>query len=189
MSDDRDLWARACDGDGEAFGVLFDRYHARVRRHAGRLVEDAADIDDVASAAFLELWRRRRHVRIVDDSVLPWLLVVTTNVTRNLARSRRRYRRFLRALPPPRAALDAAEQALATDVTGADTRVRRALGSLSDVDARLIALVAVGDLPVAEAAEATGLTVSAAKSRLHRARARLREELGDMEFATQEVER
>ncbi len=189
MSDDRDLWARACDGDGEAFGVLFDRHHARVRRQAGRLVEDAADIDDVAAAAFLELWRRRRHVRIVDDSVLPWLLVVATNVTRNLARSRRRYRRFLGALPPPRPVLDAAEQAFATDMTGADARVRGALASLSEVDARLIALVALGDLPVAEAAEATGLTVSATKSRLHRARARLREELGDMELARREVER
>lgn len=189
MSDDRDLWARACDGDGEAFGVLFDRHHSRVRLHAGRLVEDAADVDDVAAAAFLELWRRRRQVRIVDDSVLPWLLVVTTNVTRNLARSRRRYRRFLGALPPPRAALDAADEAFATDVTGADVRVRRALRSLSDVDARLIALIALADLSVADAAEATGLTVSAAKSRLHRARARLREELGDMELATQEVER
>lgn len=189
MSDDRDLWARACAGDGESFGVLFDRHHARVRRHAARLVEDAPDVDDVAAAAFLELWRRRRQVRIVDDSVLPWLLVVTTNVTRNLARSRRRYRRFLGALPPPRPALDAAEQAFTEDVSGADARVRKALHSLSDVDARLIALVAVGDLPVAEAAEATGLTVAAAKSRLHRARARLREELGDMEFATQEGDR
>ena len=187
MSDDRDLWARACEGDGEAFGVLFDRHHARVRRHAARLVEDATDVDDVAAAAFLELWRRRVQVRVVDDSVLPWLLVVTTNVTRNLARSRRRYRHVLGALPPPRPVLDAAEQAFATDVTGADARIRKALRSLSDVDARLIALVAVGDLSVAEAAEATGLTVSAAKSRLHRARARLREELGDMEFATQEV--
>lgn len=188
MSDDRDLWARACEGDGEAFGVLFDRHHSRVRLHARRLVDDATDVDDVAAAAFLELWRRRGQVRIVDDSVLPWLLVVTTNVTRNLARSRRRYRRFLGALPPPRPALDAAEQAFTTGVEGADARVRRSLRSLSDVDARLLALVAFGDLSVAEAAEATGLTVSAAKSRLHRARARLREELGDMEFATREVE-
>ena len=78
MSDDRDLWARACAGDGGAFGVLFDRHHGRVRRHAARLVEDATDVDDVAAAAFLELWRRRRQVRIVDDSVLPWLLAPET---------------------------------------------------------------------------------------------------------------
>lgn len=188
MSDDRDLWARACDGDGEAFGVLFDRHHTRVRLHAGRLVEDAGDVDDVAAAAFLELWRRRRQVRIVDDSVLPWLLVVTTNVTRNLARSRKRYRRFLGALPPPRPALDAADEAFAAGATDVGVRVRRALRSLSDIDARLIALVAVAELSIAEAAEATGLTVSAAKSRLHRTRVRLREELGDMEFVMQEVE-
>ena len=188
MSDDRDLWARACDGDGEAFGVIFDRHRGRVRRHAVRLVEDAIDVDDVEAATFLELWRKRGRVHIVDDSVLPWLLVVTTNVTRNLARSRRRYRRFLGALPPPRPALDAAEQAFAADVAGTDARIRRALRSLSDVDARLIALVAVGDLSVAEAADATGLSVSAAKSRLHRARVRLREQLKDMEFATREVE-
>jgi RNA polymerase sigma factor (sigma-70 family) len=189
MSDDRGLWARACDGDGEAFGVLFDRHRSRVRVHAGRLVENITDVDDVEAAAFLELWRRRRQVRVVDNSVLPWLLVVATNVTRNLVRSRRRYRRFLGTLPPPRPALDSAEEAFVADVTGADTRVRRALRALPDIDARLMALVAVADLSVADAAEATGLTVSAAKSRLHRARARLREELGDMEFAAREVER
>lgn len=189
MSDDRDLWNRACEGDGEAFGVIFDRHHAAVRRQAVRLVEDVGDVDDVAAAAFLELWRRRAHVRVVDESVLPWLLVVTTNVTRNLARSRRRHRRFLGTLPPPRPALDAAEQAFASDLAGADARVRRALRSLSDIDARLLALVAFGDLSVQEAADATGLTVSGAKSRLHRARLRLREELGDVERVTQEVDR
>ncbi len=68
-----------------------------------------------------------------------------------------------------------------TDTTGPPLPVRcRCDGSSR--------LVAVGDLSVAEAADATGLSVSAAKSRLHRARVRLREELEDMEFATREVE-
>ncbi|WP_396133584.1 RNA polymerase sigma factor [Arthrobacter sp. 1088] len=45
------------------------------------------DAEDATAAAFLELWRRREGVRLVDGSILPWLLVTTTNTARNLQRS------------------------------------------------------------------------------------------------------
>ncbi len=96
---DEVLWDRSLTGDGEAFGLLFDRHRERVFRHACRLADTRQDAEDVVASAFLELWRCRAKVRLVDGSVLAWLLVTTTNLGRNAARSRRRYRQFLDRLP------------------------------------------------------------------------------------------
>ncbi len=100
-----DDWLLAAGGDGEAFGRLFDAHHARVHRHAARLAGSTHDAEDVLAAAFLELWRQRERVRVVDGSVLPWLLVTTTNLALNQRRWLRRHRAFLDRLPRRQRAL------------------------------------------------------------------------------------
>ncbi|WP_449374720.1 RNA polymerase sigma factor [Arthrobacter psychrolactophilus] len=57
------------------------------------------EAEDVVATVFLELWRRRVKVRLVDGSILPWLLVTTTNVARNTRRAAFRYRKLLNSLP------------------------------------------------------------------------------------------
>lgn len=173
------LWRRSLDGDGEAFGVLFDRHRDRVYRHACRVTRSRHDAEDVVAAAFLELWRRRGEVRLVERSVLPWLLVTTTNLGRNAARSTRRYRHFLERLPRAAEQPDVADVALGTYALGVDERLRTGLRALSRADAHLFVLVALEDFPVAVAAEQLGLSVSAARARLHRVRAKLRAQLED----------
>ena len=117
--------------------------------------------------AFLELWRRRGDARVVDGSLLPWLLVVTTNTVRNVGRARRRHRAVLARLPEPEVSRDPA------DVVGgrsdAATRLA-ALARLTPTDQHLITLVAFDDVSLGDAAIALGL---AAKTRLSRARARM----------------
>ncbi|WP_082484900.1 RNA polymerase sigma factor [Microbacterium sp. Leaf151] len=167
---DADLWREAVAGDGAAYGALFDRHQGRVFRHAYRLLQHVPDAEDATAAAFLELWRRRGAVRLVDGSVRPWLLLTATNCARNLTRSRRRYQAVLDALPrestvdPPPDPLDAALVA--------------AIARLRPRDARLLALVALGDLEIGEAALVVGLTPGAARTRLHRIRATLQSDLG-----------
>ncbi|MEJ5946975.1 sigma-70 family RNA polymerase sigma factor [Pseudokineococcus basanitobsidens] len=173
---DEAWWSAGLRGDADAVGRLFDRHHARVHRHACRLLTSSADAEDVTAAAFFELWRRRRDVRLVNDSVLPWLLVTTTNLARNSARGTRRYRALLERLPRQHHSADAADEVLAGVV---DADVAAALRALRPVDAQLLALVVLEGLPVADAAAAAGLTTGAAKTRLHRARARLRASLAD----------
>lgn len=174
--DEAERWSRARDGDGEAFGALFGDHRERVYRHARRLVESTADAEDVTAAAFLELWRRRRAVRLVDGSVLPWLITTTTNVARNKRRSTFRYRRFLASLPRQERVLDGADVALDQRLD-LDPAMRTALRSLEPKDLSLLALVGLEDYTLADAATATGITTAAAKTRLHRARRRLRQQL------------
>lgn len=177
--DEAALWRGSLDGDGDAFGAVYDLHRDRVHRHACRLVDTVADAEDVVASAFLELWRRREDVRLVDGSVLPWLLVTATNVTRNLARSRRRYRAFLARLPRGDDAPDAAAVVLDRSATGLDPAMLDALRALNVADLRLVTLVVLEDLSLAEAADALGISHTAAKSRMHRARTRLRTRLGE----------
>lgn len=175
-SDEVVLWSRARSGSGEAFGRVFDAHRDRVYRHALRLVDTTHEAEDVTAIAFLELWRRREDVRVVNGSVLAWLLVTTSNVARNQRRAARRYRRFLEALPRPEEVPDAAETALALDL---DSGLRDALRTLRGPDLHLLTLVALEDLPIADAAAAIGITPAAAKTRVHRIRVQLRDHLSD----------
>ncbi len=175
-----ELWSRSLDGDSAAFGELFDRLENRVFRHAHRLIENRHDAEDVTATAFLELWRRRADVRVVNGSVLPWLLVTATNSARNARRSTRRYRALLDALPREADAADAESDFLrAHPLDAMDHRLAVAMGSLNPADARLVSLVVLEGFTIAEAAGILGLTPSAAKTRLHRARLRLRAAVGD----------
>lgn len=174
---DSRLWQRSLAGDGDAFGVLFDRHRDRVFVHACRLAGNRQDAEDVVASAFLELWRLRDRVRLVEGSVLPWLLATTTNVGLNAARSRRRYQRFLERLP--RASQGPGAGGTVVDAVGIDPVVKAAIRSLKRKDAQLLALVALEGYGLEDAASCLQLSPVAARARLHRARRRLRALLGN----------
>lgn len=169
------LWERAREGDAESFAALFERHRDRVFVHALRLLGDVHDAEDVTAVSFLHLWRRRGDVRLAGDSVLPWLLVTTTNTTRNVRRSTRRYRELLSALPRSVHAASAEEEAVTA--SGFSPDLAAALSGLSTIDRHLTALVMLEGLPLSDAASVLNLTVAAAKTRLYRVRTRLRRDL------------
>ncbi|WP_224760575.1 RNA polymerase sigma factor [Salinibacterium sp. ZJ450] len=172
---DVELWQSSLAGDGAAFARLFDRHRDRVFLYARRLLEIPADSEDVTAIAFLELWRRRDDVRIVNDSVLPWLLVTVGNTARNSARARRRHGRFLATLPPadhqPDVHDDIADR---LDGEGERRALRQAMRELSPVDQQLLTLTHFEGLTLHEASDALSIGYGAAKTRLSRARSRLR---------------
>jgi len=171
-SDEEELWSRSIKGEGEAFGLLFDRHRDRVFRHAYRLAGQRHDAEDIMSTAFLELWRQRLKVRIVDGSVLPWLLVTTTNVARNSKRAAFRYRKLLASLPRPDAISNANDDFFLQ--AEMDKDAAKALATLSTADLQLVSLVVFEEYTIAAAAAVLNLTPAAAKSRMHRARQRMK---------------
>jgi RNA polymerase sigma-70 factor (ECF subfamily) len=177
--DEATAWAAVLGNDGDAFVAIFDRHRDRVYRQAFRMTANVHDAEDVTAGAFLELWRRRKAVRVVDGSVLPWLLVTTTNLARNLTRGLRRYRTLIAALPRAdvvRSAEDVAlEQIEELEIA---EKVRDALSGLSPSDAALITLTTFEHYSPAQAAIALGITDGAARTRLHRARTRMAAALG-----------
>ena len=174
--DDRALWDRVLKGDQRAFGMLFDEHRDRVFRVLLLSSAVAADAEDLTAVVFLELWRRRHSARFVDRSLLPWLLVTAGNVARNASRSRRRYERFLASVPAPEIEPDfSLAVAEHLDTRPAVDALNEALARLATVDHALITLTAIEGYTLAEAAEAIGITYGAAKTRLSRARRRLRD--------------
>lgn len=171
-ADDGGLWARSREGEGEAFGLLFDRHRDRVFRHAYRLSGQRHDAEDIMSTAFLELWRRRLKVRLVEGSVLPWLLVTTTNVARNSKRAALRYRKLLDSLPRGDGISNANDDFFLQ--AEMDKDAAKALTTLSTADLQLVSLVVFEEHTIAAAAAVLNLTPAAAKSRMHRARQRMK---------------
>ncbi|RDV45440.1 hypothetical protein DOE76_06290 [Leifsonia sp. ku-ls] len=174
--DEAAAWSAARGGDGPAFASLYDRHRDRVFGHALRLLRERHDAEDVTAVVFLEAWRKRDSVRLVDDSIIGWLLVTTNYAARNHARGARRYRNALSKLPPPPPQRDHAPDVDET-LDGADRgrQVREAFSRLSKRDQDVITLCVLEELTTAQAAEALGVPEGTVKSRLSRARARLTE--------------
>lgn len=180
MRTDATLWLEATSGSESSFGVVYDRYRARIFRRAYAQVRHVSDAEDVVAIVFLEAWRRRRDVRFVDGSLLPWLLVVTTNVTLNTQRAARRHKRLLAAIPAAAETVDPGyeieERLDGQLVTG---RLRQALGKLNPAERRVVELCLIEELPLADAAAALDVPLGSVKSRLSRARRKLQVELGE----------
>lgn len=173
--DEASLCARVASGEAAAFEELYDRHVVRIHAHCARQLGTVQDADDLTAMVFLEAWRRRDAIRVVDGSALPWLLVTATNVALNHRRSRRRYRTALARLPVPGVEPDPAgavtEQA---SLEAAARSLAAALAALADTDRQVVSLCLMEELSYEQAAEALGLTHAAVRSRLMRARKQLR---------------
>ncbi|NQX28486.1 RNA polymerase sigma factor [Microbacteriaceae bacterium VKM Ac-2854] len=172
--DEAAVWASAIAGDAEAFASMYDLHRDRVFGHALRLTRSAHDAEDATAMVFLEAWRKRRSVRLVDGSIIGWLLVTTNYVVRNLMRSMNRYAHALAKLPPSPDADDHAEEiGDRLDRTSRESVVREAFGRLNRADQDIITLCVLEEFSGAQAAAALGIPVGTVKSRLSRAKQRL----------------
>ncbi|MFJ8794086.1 RNA polymerase sigma factor [Streptomyces sp. NPDC102462] len=184
-----DLRTRTRAGDPDAFAALFDAYARAVYNHAFRLTADWSVAEDVMSATFLEAWRLRGKVDTEGGSLRPWLLSITTNVARNHCRSNRRYRAA--AAASAAAAADIRDHA--DEVAGQVDDRRRisatltALGALKRPEREVLVLCLWEGMEYVDAARTLGIPVGTVRSRLSRARKRLRG-LADAELAGDERE-
>ncbi|MFG2566199.1 RNA polymerase sigma factor [Streptomyces sp. NPDC048567] len=162
-------------GDRQAFAVLYEEYARAVYNHAYRLTGDWSTAEEVMSETFLAAWRTRSAVEPEGESLLPWLLGIATNKARNANRGTGRRLAFLARRPAPEPVADIADAAAGqVDDARRLAAVRQALGGLRRQDREVLALCVWSGLDYAEAAEALGVPVGTVRSRLSRARERLR---------------
>jgi RNA polymerase sigma factor (sigma-70 family) len=176
---DASLWAEAATGDPDAFAAVYDRYADRIHGYCYRRSASWHVAEEITSGVFLEAWRRRADVVVDPDAgVLPWLYGVAANLLRNHARSRRRYERFLARIPGQGTEPDFSEEVDGrVDRLAALEPLRRALASLSDDDRDLLLLGIAEGLTPTQLATALNVPAGTVRSRLSRARRRLRNEL------------
>lgn len=173
---DETLLAQWLAGDEEAFERLFRRLHPPLVRHLARMLDDAAGAEDVVLETFVRLHEHRDRVR-PGEPLRPFVWTIA----RNLARNRIRAQRLWGWLPL--ASLDA--EPPKTSRTGVDPglerRVRAAFASLPTAQREVCSLRLLGELPLEEIAQVTGVSLGTVKSRLHHGLRRLREALRDLE--------
>ncbi|MFJ9099717.1 RNA polymerase sigma factor [Streptomyces sp. NPDC102405] len=180
-----DMRTRIRAGDPDAFAELYDQCARSVYNHAFRLTADWSVAEDVMAATFMEAWRRRASIEADGGSLRPWLLGIATNVARSHYRSNRRYR----AAAGAAAAAGADEVADHAEETAGRVDDRRriaatltALGSLKRPEREVLVLCLWEGLEYADAARALGIPIGTVRSRLSRARGRLRK-LAEVELA------
>ncbi len=175
--DDADLWRRAAQGDHGAFAALFVRHGRAVYNLCFRCTADWALAEDLLSATFLHAWRRRGQIQPEGGTARPLLFGIALNLARNHGRGSRREREALaRLTSEPRSMLDVAD-----DVAGRlddQRRMREVLARirlLPEAERDVFVLCVWQGFTYEDAAEALGVPIGTVRSRLSRARARLRE--------------
>lgn len=162
-------------GDRDAFAELYDEHARAVFNHALRLTGNWSTAEDVTSETFLAAWRTREAVLAEGGPLHPWLLGIATHQAMNSTRGARRRVAFLAGRPAPRPVDDIAElTAGRVDDARRLASARRALRLLTRPEVEVLALCVWSGLSYAEAAEALDVPVGTVRSRLSRARARLR---------------
>ncbi|GAB3406882.1 RNA polymerase sigma factor [Flindersiella endophytica] len=176
---DRDLWERAGAGEYDAFGQLFDRHARTVYNFLFRRTASWSDAEDLTSAVFLHAWRRRSEIILDRDSALPWLLKVADYCARNQRRALRRYLHALERLQISRDEHPDHADAVAAriDDERAMVHVRAALRRLPKPEREVVELCVWAGLDQQAPAAALGIPIGTVKSRMTRARRRLRGEL------------
>ena len=190
---DRELVLRAQQGDGAAFAQLVSRHQRQLYRLALRMTGNEADAQEVLQEAFLHAWQKLPLFR-GEAQFSSWLYRIAANSALMRLRRKRRAPDTLPEQPlelsGPRFSADGnldpgprsdwsqrADDKLLSRELGA--AIDTAVNALPEDYRTVFLLKDVDGLSNEEIASALELTVPAVKSRLHRARLALREQLGE----------
>lgn len=162
----------------EFFGELFNRHAADIHRYAARRLGDVT-ADDITADTFLIAFRTRRRYDRSRPSARPWLYGIAANL---IHRNRRTEVRDLKAMartghdPVAESWTDRSDSRVTAQA--AHGVLAGALAGLSARDRDVLLLIAWADLSYLEVAEALSIPVGTVRSRLNRARRKVRSALG-----------
>ena len=179
-NDDAQLIQRVLEGDDTAFSALVKKYQRSVHALAWRKIGDFHIAEDITQEAFLKAYQRLSTLK-EPQSFASWLYVITANQCKAWLRKKRTWTQSLEETNS--AQLEKAtysghiiEENERTD-RGNTTRGRQELlEKLQESDRTVITLYYLGGMNYEEISNFLGVSVGAIKSRLHRARQRLKKE-------------
>jgi RNA polymerase sigma-70 factor (ECF subfamily) len=172
---DAEIIAASCV-DPAAFGAIFDRHATRLRRYlVRRLGPD--DGDTMLGELFLIAFERRARFDTERASAAPWLYGIATNlVARHRRREHRRLHAVARLASRRTEPVDVAEAVSgAMDVADRWERAAAAVMALPEIERDVVVLSVWEGLSYDEIADALDIPIGTVRSRLNRARRRIRE--------------
>jgi RNA polymerase sigma-70 factor (ECF subfamily) len=166
--------ARACAGDERALEDLIRTYQGRIARFVIAQIGDHHDYEDLCQTIFVKMALAIPKLKqpVTFES---WLFRIARNVCIDHLRHRRWWQRMFFAL-------DSEHESVAAEPDGPDPRqadLERAIARLPAPDRELINLAQDEHRSHRELARLTNLSIGALKSRLFRARTRLRQLIAD----------
>jgi len=177
--DEAELVGAARSGDRRAFDELVRRTFVDTFTLARRLSGNDEDARDVVQEAYLRAWKGIGKFR-GDAAFSTWMYRITANAAASNVQRRRRQRTEL--FDDDFEPVDtSAEQSVSQGAETAEA-LERIADALDELPAKLRSVVVLKDvygLSHEAIAEELGISVSAAKVRLHRARRKLRDVLYD----------
>ena len=172
-ADERQMTAALGRGDVEALAWAFDRWHARVRVLARRLLSDEAAAQDVVQDTFAALPAAARRFR-GDVELETFVLSIAVKRVRSHQRAAIRRRRALGRFrePPPQGPLDPERDSYRRELA---SQLEAALDSIPLKLRLAFILCEVEGLTAAQAAAVTGIPAATVRTRLFHARRQLRD--------------
>jgi RNA polymerase sigma-70 factor (ECF subfamily) len=177
MVDQAELISAAQAGDRSAFDELVRQTYVDTYTLAVRLCSDEEDARDVVQDAYLRAWRSIGSFR-GDAAFSTWMYRITANCASSFVAKRRRLR--TEPLPAHLEPADMHPESQPEGMLESSMELDQVGAALADLPPKLRAVVVLKDvygLPHEAIADELGISVSAAKVRLHRGRRRLRDAL------------
>jgi RNA polymerase sigma-70 factor (ECF subfamily) len=178
---DRGIVRRVRAGESRLFELLFRRHRQRVYRVARAIVRDDAEAADIVQEAYLRAYTHL-HQFAGRATFSTWLTKIAVHLAWNRARLRGRQREK-QAVPAGDGKAAGGEVAIGPDperqAFGKEVKsiLEAAIDALPDRYRAVFMMREVEEMSTAETAECLNLSQDTVKTRLHRARARLRERL------------
>ena len=173
---DEELLARVARGDPAAVRALMARKLPRIHGLAARLLNDAAEAEDVTQEVFVRAWKQAGRWKPGGARFATWL----HRVALNLCYDRLRRRREAATDAPPEAADDGPAPDRGLEAADVGARVARAMAALPDRQREARGRCHYQERGNIEAAALMGVSVEALESLLSRGRRALRSALADM---------
>ena len=179
-NDDVAIIRRVLAGDETAFAELVNKYQKPVHALAWRKVGDFHIAEDITQDAFLKVYQRL-HTLKDPNQFSGWLYVITANLCATWLRKKRIQTQPLEGTDTTMIQEDAysrhvTEERRSTAVEAQREVVKKLLAKLKESERTVMTLHYLGEMKVEEISRFLGVSASTIKSRLRRARHRLKEE-------------
>ena len=175
MNSSRDLVTRVCQGDQEAFRLIFDRYSRPVIGFIYDMVNDRELAEELTQETFVRAFRAIHRMK-PETKLSTWLFGIARNVARESLRARTRAN--MQVALEHESVMDVSDQKpvpvdrlLSKEL---NELIRRALEALDDDKRLVFTLKVFHQCSYEEIAEITGFSLAKLKTDLHRARAEMR---------------
>jgi RNA polymerase sigma-70 factor (ECF subfamily) len=175
MNSSRDLVTRVCQGDQEAFRLIFDRYSRPVIGFIYDMVSNRELAEELTQETFVRAFRAIHRMK-PETKLSTWLFGIARNVARESLRARARDN--MQVTLDDESVIDVSDQKpvpvdrlLSKEL---NELIRRALEGLDDDKRLVFTLKVFHQCSYEEIAEITGFSLAKLKTDLHRARAEMR---------------